>query len=859
MSKSLLLALLCLCLTGQTFAQSDPLRLIVTDAADDANSRDSNPGDGVCEDDAGRCTLRAAVDEANAATGEVVIVVPGRLPGGNTGTYTLSRVAPNTTLNTYEDANAYGDLDLNGSFTKVILQGTGVPGPQITISPNDRILDIGSGKVVDIERIWFSGGTARQGSNGNPDGSGDAGVDGEDGEDGGALYVGSTAMVNIDQCTFSGNTTQSGGNGATPSNASVGTQGGDAGNGGDGGAIYISTGAMVTINRSTLSGNGTGDAGGAGSGLGTGGNPAQGGNGGDGGNGGAIYNAGMLTLKNVTIGNNTCGDPGAGGGGGNGGNTGNPGSGGSGGGVANAQLIDLLLTVQGSATLENTIIAQNTAGDDQTNGKQPGKNLYDGDSEGTTFTSQDYNLLGSNEGVMNFNGQANDQVGTSTSEIDPLFQGQNQGGDEAVPTLVLGSGSPAINAGTNTDGPNNFDARGFERPADGQADIGAYENNSQRIPASLQISELDVASSSQNDEFVEIMNNGDYPVQMDEFVVVAFNSGGTACFVSNLYGELLPGEMYVLGDMGVDKSNQMLTLDATSNSCSGSSGSQFVDDNGAVGLYRGDGSNFNGISAGGQSSSREDVIVYDNTNGLTGGGDSNRSVVLMDLCSNFGLSTGCAASDDGDNSSIQRDAIGNLITGTPSPGETNSAVLPVELLNFTATVTSEQTALLRWATLLELNNAGFAVEQFNAAAKEWQEIGWVAGSGTTESKTDYRFETPYLDAGTHLFRLRQVDLDGMENLLPTVSVNVRGASDRPVLFPNPTAGRLTLQVPETGFSENVRIEVFNVHGQRVLELDGGPGLNTSGIQLDFSRLSAGTYRLRMLDGVRTEVLTFTKR
>ena len=42
---------------------------IVNSSVDDANAHDSNPGDGFCLDTYERCTLRAAIEEANAYAG----------------------------------------------------------------------------------------------------------------------------------------------------------------------------------------------------------------------------------------------------------------------------------------------------------------------------------------------------------------------------------------------------------------------------------------------------------------------------------------------------------------------------------------------------------------------------------------------------------------------------------------------------------------------------------------------------------------------------------------------------------------------------------------------------------------------
>src|SRR5262249_60812352 len=60
-----------------------------------ADTGDANTGDGVCNDGTGACTLRAAIDQANASGGPDVISLPA-------GTYQLSGAAG-------ERANAAGD------------------------------------------------------------------------------------------------------------------------------------------------------------------------------------------------------------------------------------------------------------------------------------------------------------------------------------------------------------------------------------------------------------------------------------------------------------------------------------------------------------------------------------------------------------------------------------------------------------------------------------------------------------------------------------------------------------------------------------------------------------------------------
>ncbi|AHM62673.1 hypothetical protein D770_22130 [Flammeovirgaceae bacterium 311] len=612
MQKIVPIILLVFLLGASAPAAAQSIKFIVTDANDDSNARDANPGDGVCEDEAGRCTLRAAIDEANASDGlDVTIVIPGFLPGGNSGEFVLGRVAPDVEANTYENNNDYGDLDINGSFSSLLLQGTGTPGPTISISPNDRILDLVSGSPVSIERIHFTGGTARAGNNGNADNSGPNGIHGEDGEDGGALRIAPGLTVDMDQVTFSSNFTQSGGNGVAPASSIDLIDGGNGGSGGNGGAIFIGKDAQVTINRGTFSGNGTGDGGSPGTGQ-SDGEPADGGRGGNGGNGGAIYNAGSLTLTNSTITDNRGGDPTSGAAGVNGGEAGEDGEGGSGGGIAHARYIDGEEETEGSTTIKNNIIAGNSAGDDTEDGKQPGTDFYD-NKGGKTFTSEGYNLVGTKNASGAFRLKEGDEIGNGDVGIDPKLNGLNQNDDEAVPTRSLQADSPALNSGTNTT-ENNFDARGFIRPQDGQADKGAYEANSERFETTLEITDFNVGITEENlvdndIEYVEITNTSDYPAQMDDHVLVGFGPDNTSCISINLYGELQPGETFKVGDPTVAGIDHKIQLDYVGG-C-GDGNNQFEDEDGALAIYKGGASSIGtGFKLGNYKEVRKDLVEY---------------------------------------------------------------------------------------------------------------------------------------------------------------------------------------------------------------------------------------------------------
>ena len=101
-----------------------------------ADTVDAVPGDGVCADSSGNCSIRAAVMEANALGGPDTITIPA-------GLYTLTRTPFDDEFN-FDGANeSIGDIDiLNGDVTII---GAGAATTIISGGNIDRIFDINSG------------------------------------------------------------------------------------------------------------------------------------------------------------------------------------------------------------------------------------------------------------------------------------------------------------------------------------------------------------------------------------------------------------------------------------------------------------------------------------------------------------------------------------------------------------------------------------------------------------------------------------------------------------------------------------------------------------------------------------------
>ena len=477
----------------------EPLAAFAVNSAADAV--DAAPGDGVCVTAGGVCTLRAAIQEANAFPGADAIGLPA-------GTYTL------TLAGAGEDAAATGDLDISSDVT---LQGAGAAATIINANWADRVLHVTGAFQVHITSVTLTHGNGN-GSGIRSDGAAltiadsaisnnnagdDAGgifssgaltvtnstfVENNAGRDAGAIF--STGALVIEDSAFiennAGGILSSGGLTIADSTFSRNNSGAD------GGGVYTSSRALIT--NAGFVENNTRTNGGAVFGAGVlivasstfAGNNAS--------SGGAIYDGGaaitvthstfagntawtgggVVTQQDVTIANSTFADNNA--------NSGDhiytdggalvvinsslfgrvadpdrrgsigAGPSGSDGGVHNAAVGG------GSVTFANTLIAGHEAGGNCvgaiTNG---GHNLEDGATCGW--------------------GSANG----SLSNTDPLL-GTLTGSPAYYP---LNAGSPAIDAGQNAlcaAAPvNNAAQNGVTRPADGDGnganicDIGAFE------------------------------------------------------------------------------------------------------------------------------------------------------------------------------------------------------------------------------------------------------------------------------------------------------------------------------------------------------------------------------------------------
>ncbi|MEM1268779.1 MAG: T9SS type A sorting domain-containing protein [Bacteroidota bacterium] len=179
-----------------------------------------------------------------------------------------------------------------------------------------------------------------------------------------------------------------------------------------------------------------------------------------------------------------------------------------------------------------------------------------------------------------------------------------------------------------------------------------------------------------------------------------------------------------------------------------------------------------------------------------------------------------------------------------------SGALPAELTAFDA-ISEGADVLLSWATASETDNAGFAVELNldvageRGASSEWTEVGFVEGAGTVKSPRAYGFRVADLPAGTHRFRLKQVDFDGAFEYSPIVEATVVPTDASLAVYPQPAVGSATVVV-ELPRRQQVEVQVYDLLGRLVETLHAGEAGPAMRFQTRGS-LPAGVYVVR-LDG-----------
>jgi hypothetical protein len=177
----------------------------------------------------------------------------------------------------------------------------------------------------------------------------------------------------------------------------------------------------------------------------------------------------------------------------------------------------------------------------------------------------------------------------------------------------------------------------------------------------------------------------------------------------------------------------------------------------------------------------------------------------------------------------------NAVTATLS-----SSPLPVTLLSFAAKRQGNASVLLQWKTANELQNSHFVIER-SGDGSLYQSIGSVKATDNATGAASYSFPDNDPLAGTNYYRLKQVDLDGHEQIYGVRIVQPGSAIAS--LYPNPVINHFKLELPATP-DKPLNFTIQNASGQVVQT-----GIIHSREQwLETNRLLTGVYVIHLENG-----------
>ena len=167
--------------------------------------------------------------------------------------------------------------------------------------------------------------------------------------------------------------------------------------------------------------------------------------------------------------------------------------------------------------------------------------------------------------------------------------------------------------------------------------------------------------------------------------------------------------------------------------------------------------------------------------------------------------------------------------------------LPIQLANFSAEQNNGN-VLLKWETKSEVQNAGFDVERKTASDEQFIKIGFIKGSGNSNTPKMYSFTDNSSQGGNISYRLCQINTNGLVTYSNEIQVN--SIPSNYILFqnyPNPfnpsTIIKYTLP-----FESKVNIKFYNSIGQCVREVNEAtmqPGYYS--LNFNSSGLASGIY------------------
>lgn len=169
---------------------------------------------------------------------------------------------------------------------------------------------------------------------------------------------------------------------------------------------------------------------------------------------------------------------------------------------------------------------------------------------------------------------------------------------------------------------------------------------------------------------------------------------------------------------------------------------------------------------------------------------------------------------------------------------------PIKVSAFYAKALPDQTVQLDWEYESEAS-LDYAEVEYSADGNGFGLIGVAPANNETDRvTTGYKFVHPTPQPGANFYRIRMVDINGVVEYSQIRAINFDDLDADFSVFPNPTAGPLTLVSRNLGkYASGVQYQLIDNTG-KTIRLDRVVDEN---VVFDLSKIAAGTYYLRLMN------------
>jgi hypothetical protein len=169
---------------------------------------------------------------------------------------------------------------------------------------------------------------------------------------------------------------------------------------------------------------------------------------------------------------------------------------------------------------------------------------------------------------------------------------------------------------------------------------------------------------------------------------------------------------------------------------------------------------------------------------------------------------------------------------TPDLLNCNPVPLPVELVTFNAGC-EEEKITLSWSTASEINSQSFTLQNSRDGI-DWFDIETVGANIHSSVTQEYSQTYKKSDLKGEFFKLKQTDINGLEEELRIIKSECKITSEGISILPNPNNGDFNIQIESNSILNNTNLIVMDLTGKIIYskEIDIKTGVNSISMVLE---------------------------